>query len=218
MRFCAGAKDATLRFALRAWLNTRPSAESEECIDLSIARRNEQSALSFNCPARRSPSTFTSGDAHLEARPPRHAHDHRCDSFARWVTAVLREFVTGKKFPVSPQAATALKLLTSIAIAPTKPNGTTSCSGIDCSLASRRARRPIINGLPAKYLAFAERRPLSHGRSSNRPSSSKIGANIGVAWANAHDARHRPRLECTCSATGQEPRSTSARPQISVAA
>ena len=36
-------------------------------------------------------------------------------------------------------------------------HGTTPCSGIDCSLASRPANRVIINGFPAKYLAFAER-------------------------------------------------------------
>jgi hypothetical protein len=30
----------------------------------------------------------------------------------RWVAAVLRTFVTGHAFPVPPQAATALKLLT----------------------------------------------------------------------------------------------------------
>jgi hypothetical protein len=30
----------------------------------------------------------------------------------RWVSAALREFVTGKTFPIPPQAATALKLLT----------------------------------------------------------------------------------------------------------
>ena len=53
---------------------------------------------------------------------------------------------------------------------------------------------PDYQRLACEVLGIRERRPRSLGRSSNRPSSLKIDANTGAAWANAHDAKHRRRL------------------------
>ena len=108
----ARSKDATLRFAVRAWLNRRLRGIGE-MTDLSIDTKRQTVRAELQLSGEAEPIEIHVRKYALRSKGDR-AMLTIIDATAsrRWVAAVLRKFVSGQTFPIPSQAATALKLLT----------------------------------------------------------------------------------------------------------